>query len=92
MKQFQQLRGAGPLRSDVTARHTVCSLSQRPLCQPMYDYGTSKSLTEALPGEVPRDIVTIFEFSSSSNRKLASVVKLDQDGPLLPAVLSHVFQ
>ena len=91
-KQHQQLRGAGPARHEVVARHTVCSVSRAPLVPVMGDFATSSSVTEPLPGDVPRDVLTIFEFRRSTQRKTESYVSLAQHAPLLPAIIAEVFQ
>ena len=92
MSQCQQLRGAGPARSEVTTRHTLCSVSRSPIVAPMLDFATSSAVTGALPGTVPRDIITVFEFRSSTKRRNAELVPLEQDAPLLPAVIAEVFK
>ena len=89
-KRYQTLRGTGPDRSEVTARHTICSSSRKHITPVMKDYASSKEIAAELPGEVPRDITTIFEFTRTKARMVESAVRIAPDTPLIPAIVSEV--
>ena len=88
--RYQTLRGAGPDRSEVTARHTICSESRKHVAPVMKDYATTKEVAAELPGEVPRDITTVFEFTRTKARMAESAFRIESDVPLIPAIVSKV--
>ena len=89
--RHRTLRGAGPQRSEITARHTYCSLTRRTLAPTMLDYPTTKEVAAELPPEVPRDIITIFEFRRSTQRVVDGAITIAQDAPLVSTILSTIF-
>ena len=89
--RFRTLRGAGPQPAEITARHTLCSISRQPIAPPMLDYPSTKEIAAELPGECPRDVVTIFEFTRPSNKVSQSVITVQQDAPLVTAILAELF-
>ena len=56
----------------------------------MKDYASSKEIAAELPGEVPRDITTIFEFTRTKARMVESAVRIAPDLPLVQTIVSEV--
>ena len=88
--RYQTLRGAGPDRSEVTARHTICSSSRKHISPVMKDYASTKEVAAELPGDLPRDITTVFEFTRTKARMAESAFRIAPDDPLIPAIVSVV--
>ena len=88
--RFRQLRGAGPGRHEVTARHTICAKTHVPLGPPMLDYPTNPSLSSELPEPVPRDIVTVFEFRRTTQNVAESATVLPADAAMVPTIIRSV--
>ena len=49
-----------------------------------------KEVAAELPGEVPRDITTVFEFTRTKARMAESAFRIESDVPLIPAIVSKV--
>ena len=74
----------------MTARHTICSSSRKAIVPVMTDYASTKEVAAELPGEVPRDITTVFEFTRTKARMAESAFRIESDVPLIPAIVSKV--
>ena len=57
----------------------------------MRDFATTNDPHGILPGETPRDIVSVFEFKRSSVKAIGGVITIAADQPILEAVLAAVF-
>ena len=56
----------------------------------MKDYASSKDTAAELPGEVPRDVTTAFEFTRTKARMAESAIRIESDTPLIPAIVAKV--
>ena len=56
----------------------------------MKDFASTKEIAAELPGEVPRDITTVFEFTRTKARMAESAIRIAPDVPLIPAIVSEV--
>ena len=89
--RYRSLRGAGPQRAEITSRHTICSRTRVPLGEAMLDFSTSKHIGEELPPDIPRDVVSVFEFRRTTQKVAEGAIQVPANEPLLPIILSTVF-
>ena len=56
----------------------------------MRDYASTNEVAAELPGEVPRDVTTVFEFTRTKARMAETAFRIEPDTPLIPAIVSKV--